>query len=263
MGRGISSRGLGARGLGARGWWNGSNPYDDIAALTPDLFAQFRYNVYNNTQVLFRDPACLSPVTDAGVHTIGGVKNPFTGAIILTQPDAGKRPLWMGEAVGAKFDGVDDLLENDTYSEPDNAPRTVFAAASTTVSNARGSLVRTRVNSVTGFSMNVLGRDVRIWQSNPAAGIGAIANAITYGTPFVFSHTYDGAGNYALQVHPSGLTSTEAATPNGSVAGILDVGGGRYGTGYQWLFDGIISEVAVFNRVLSASEISTVEGVLA
>ena len=90
-----------------------SGPYSAIGALSPDLFAQFKYPVYNNVQVLFRGPACTVPVTDAGVHTIGGVKDPFTGAIILTQPDAGKRPLWMGESIGANTDGIDDELTLD------------------------------------------------------------------------------------------------------------------------------------------------------
>jgi len=87
-----------------------SGPYDAIKNLSPDLFAQFRYPVYAGEQVLFRDPACTVPVTDAGVHTIGGVKNPFTGAIILTQADAAKRPLWMGESIGARADGIDDFM---------------------------------------------------------------------------------------------------------------------------------------------------------
>jgi len=87
-------------------------PYDDIEALNPDFFVQFKYPVYAGQQALFRDELCTSPVTDAGNHTIGGAKNPFSGDIVLTQASASARPLWGGGSVGAVFDAIDDFLES-------------------------------------------------------------------------------------------------------------------------------------------------------
>lgn len=86
-------------------------PYAEIVDLQPDFFVQFVHPVWYGEQVLFRDPECTSPVTDPGNHTIGGVRDPFTGDIVLTQESASRRPLWTGDSAG--FDGVDDYFGSD------------------------------------------------------------------------------------------------------------------------------------------------------
>src|SRR5699024_5964184 len=89
--------------------------FSTIKANIPhNFFAQFGYPRCMGQDCLFQDPACTILVSNAGVDTIGGVRSPFTGDILFTQPNASKRPLWMGRADGAKFDGVDDYLQMAT-----------------------------------------------------------------------------------------------------------------------------------------------------
>jgi len=87
--------------------------YADIEALGTNYFFQLRYPIYEGEQVLFQDAACTVPVTLAGQHTIGGVKDPFTGDIIATQATSARRPLWVGTTAGAYFDGTDLLVVAD------------------------------------------------------------------------------------------------------------------------------------------------------
>lgn len=88
-------------------------PYAAIVDLAPDFFVQFAHPVWYGKQVLWRDPECTQPVTEPNQHTIGGVTDPFTDAVLLTQNKPASRPLWGGEEVGAIFDGIDDYFDSE------------------------------------------------------------------------------------------------------------------------------------------------------
>ena len=236
-----------------------SGPYDKIENISPDLFAQFRYPVYNNTQVLFRDPACTLPVTDAGVHTIGGVKDPFTGAIILTQPDAAKRLMWMGEVLGAKGDGVDDYLYGDNPLE--SSSRTIIIGAKSPA-NLSSVLAATSNASNNGFYIRALAeRDVRIRQQGPVITSLSLSS-YQESEPFVVSFRFDTTDGHWGRIR--GIpANTNIATDEGTDSPNFFVGARGWGTNTKDHFDGYITEVAAWIRVLSIPEISTVEGVLA
>jgi len=235
-----------------------SGPYSAIENLSPDLFAQLKYPIYNGRRVLFRDPACTLLVTDAGVHTIGGVKDPFTGAIVLTQADAAKRPLWMGESIGAKGDGVDDYLYGD--NPLGTSSRTVIIGAKSPAT-LNAVLAATATASNNGFYIRALAdRDVRIRQQGPVI---TSLNLSSYqvSEPFVVSFRFDTTDGHWGRIR--GIpANTNIATDEGADSPNFFVGARGWGTGIRDPFDGYITEVAVWKRVLSIPEISTVEGVL-
>lgn len=238
------------------GFWP-TNPYDDIAALMPDFFAQLNYNVYAGEQVLFRDPECTSPVTEAGNHTIGGVKDPFTGAIILTQPDAAKRPLWGGESVGAVFDGIDDYLVG---SNPlGTASRTVIASATADTLH-QGCFVGTRSTSTAGWENRVRSTgDLQSFQSTNSNSISMPSYAA--GIPFVVSTRFDTTNGSWGRV-AGGLAVTDPGIGETGASPIITVGSLEYGGGTRDEFLGSIQVVAVWNRVLTTPEIEIVEATL-
>jgi len=242
--RGRFARGRDVRGRNARGG-GGSKPFDKIEALTPDLFAQFRYPVYNNTQVLFRDPACTLLVTDAGVHTIGGVKSPFTGAIILTQADAAKRPLWMGPLVGANWDGIDDYFDSVVNYTGSNLS---WAAS---YKNRTGGGILGAESSPS----SPLQRATKAW---PNAATGASIGISSILGDHLLLHTYDYAANdyiFRLDGTQDAQSSISVSAPMGDIPMTLG----------RWLgehLEATVSEVAVWKRALTVSEAEIVEGVL-
>jgi len=238
-----------------------SGPYDAIKNLSPDLFAQFRYPVYAGEQVLFRDPACTVPVTDAGVHTIGGAKDPFTGAIILTQADAEKQFLWMGESIGARADGIDDYMIHTFGSIPIDTDLTVatrYKAASNT--NKAQSIFRA---DYAGGELSYHPR----WSDGTAYWTAGSNVAMVRSSWVGENDTINGdrvvlSRDTVLTARKNGLQMDVSDSADSlSLAGETLVIG-AFSEGLRF-FDGTIQSFALWTRSLSGPEISTVEGVLA
>ena len=233
-------------------------PYWAIQELEPDFFVQFKYPVYAGQQVLFRDPECTIPVTDAGNHTIGGVKDPFTGEIAVTQPSASSRPLWGGESVGAVFDAIDDYLVGSNPLTT-TASRTVIASASADTLHT-GCFVGTRSTSALGWENRVRpDGDTESFQSTNLNQIRMPSYAA--GMPFVVSTRFDTTDGSWGRV-AGGSAVTDPGVGETGASPIIAVGSLEYVGGTRDEFLGSIQAVAVWNRVLTTPEIEIVEGSL-
>ena len=169
--------------------------YAPITATDPAVFVPLQYAVHPDTdeQILFQDAACTVPVTAIG-QPIGGVM--WDGVIVAVQTTDARRPLWLGEEVGAWFDGVDDeLLTVGTATN--SAPHTVamslqrFSTASTYVCGYAISRSALRTIS-SGMSWN--GR----FMASTAATIVPATDKEQAGALFGLFGT-DGAGEHGIR----------------------------------------------------------------
>lgn len=225
--------------------------YKAIQDLNPDLFVQFKYPVYAGQQVLFRDELCTSPVTDAGNHTIGGVKDPFTGEIVLTQASASRRPLWGGESVGAIFDGIDDYLSKGSAALSGTSYSVFASVVSVGTGSTYGSLVDGVADSAFYLAQHTTNNRSYVQMfDDSSAIIGALAIP-----------TYPGVvGGKKLGWTVANVNTDGVQTDATSGGGVVTPGGNnltigaRVGLGANAFLPGTISWVAGFNRDTTPAE---------
>ncbi len=213
--------------------------------------------------VCFAAPGLADPVAhwplDDGSGTTAGDSGP--NALDGTVEGAGGSPQWLGTGVfnGAlELDGVDDLIEIPDTFELDLSTRltlTLWVRPSSLMGNR--SLISKDGSYELDLSHTGTGSySLRLNNVRRGAGTSTLANG-------VWQHlavTWDGTTvRYYFQGQPDGSASFAGAlNVNGHDLGL----GGRpasYGGGFpQFLLDGAIDDVRIYDRALSAAEIDAI-----
>lgn len=165
---------------------------------------------------------------------------------------------------GLKFDGTDDFLDiNTTRVDPDNA--TIFVAGSGSGFSAVRDLVSSgAVASAVGMEFRVVGTGQLNYLENNASvvGVGGTGTSID-NRPYLWSATQNNAANGVklFQNYRMDAQGTIALSP-ATGANLVSIGSRTIAArGLFWM--GNISEVIVYDRVLSDAERQSVESYLA
>lgn len=165
---------------------------------------------------------------------------------------------------GLKFDGTDDFLDiNTTRVDPDNA--SIFVAGSGSGFAAVRDLVGSgAVGSAQGMEFRLTNASGGLnWLENAASVVG-VAGVKTYvdNRPYLFSATQNNLANGIKLYQNFGLDAQGTVGLSPLTANLVSIGSRTIAArGLYWL--GNISEVIVYNRVVTDAERQSVESYLA
>lgn len=234
----------------------------DTAPITPTVTPL-------NTQILAGNPVAYWQLNDAGGSTanqgtIGGAVNgtPVNG------PTFGAAPLYTGGGNSIDFNGTDQFIDIpdsnqiNTSSQTERTIELVFNADSTTgrqVLYEEGAQVNALAIYIFNDRLYVTGRDAGAW------GPADISIPIVAGQTYHVAFTLDSvAGDFigyvdGVEIGRETVTATFPAHSGDIGIGAMNQAawfhdGSQLGTGFY--FDGRISDVAIYNDVLDATELA-------
>lgn len=183
------------------------------------------------------------------------------GGLNLTQSVEADRPGTgnLNGKAAVSFDGANDYLANS--ATPSGwLFGTVLVAFSQDTTAASQLLVNLQVPSTTR-RMSVLWSNLGEFRTQSLNASGTTTSrsggSAATSTPRLLTYTFDGSTTAGLRLSAATLSGTTSTT-GGSDAGLV-IGARRSSSATSLPFDGLIGEVAIYSRVLSAVEIARVE----